>query len=407
MNPSRKRGDRDAEFHDLINSPQIDMNTLRRMCTSGIVDGSGIRSICWRLLLNCLPPNKSDWEEALSRQRKEYQQFLTEIIFDPGMKRSQQQIPDKNSTSSECFDDHPLNPNPSSVWNTYFKENEVLLQIDKDVRRLCLDISFFQNATKYPCRELVSEDSRIENLRKRVERTVLNSETVTRHRLGINTLTTKRKQSSWEYHTLADGEEAHWEVVERILFVYAKLNPGTSYVQGMNEIIGPVYYTLASDPNQEWSEHAEADTFFCFTNFMADIRDNFIKSLDHTKSGITASMNRVVYLLREIDPPLWLKLEEQKIRPQYYLFRWITLLLSQEFPLPDVIYIWDILLAHNRRSDYLHCVCVSMITLLRERILSSDFGQNVKMLQNYPLDIDIRTIVMRAYEYYNDIGRKH
>ena len=27
-------------------------------------------------------------------------------------------------------------------------------------------------------------------------------------------------------------------VVERMLFIYAKLNPGQSYVQGMNEIIG-------------------------------------------------------------------------------------------------------------------------------------------------------------------------
>lgn len=30
--------------------------------------------------------------------------------------------------------DHPLNSNPGSKWQTYFKDNEVLLQIDKDVR---------------------------------------------------------------------------------------------------------------------------------------------------------------------------------------------------------------------------------------------------------------------------------
>ena len=40
--------------------------------------------------------------------------------------------------------------------------------------------------------------------------------------------------------------------MQRILFLYAKLNPGQSYVQGMNEIIGPIYYVLASDPNNEW-----------------------------------------------------------------------------------------------------------------------------------------------------------
>lgn len=50
---------------------------------------------------------------------------------------------------------------------------------------------------------------------------------------------------------MEEGKEAHWEVVERILFIYAKLNPGQGYVQGMNEIIGPIYYTLASDTNLE------------------------------------------------------------------------------------------------------------------------------------------------------------
>lgn len=48
---------------------------------------------------------------------------------------------------------------------------------------------------------------------------------------------------------MAEGKEAHWEVVERILFLYAKLNPGQGYVQGMNEIIGPIYHAFASDPD--------------------------------------------------------------------------------------------------------------------------------------------------------------
>lgn len=50
---------------------------------------------------------------------------------------------------------------------------------------------------------------------------------------------------------MEEGSEAHWEVVQRILFLYAKLNPGLGYVQGMNEIIGPIYYVFASDTNIE------------------------------------------------------------------------------------------------------------------------------------------------------------
>lgn len=40
-----------------------------------------------------------------------------------------------------------------------------------------------------------------------------------------------RRKTSEEYSLLPDGQEAHWEVVERILFIYAKLNPGQGYVQ--------------------------------------------------------------------------------------------------------------------------------------------------------------------------------
>ena len=34
-----------------------------------------------------------------------------------------------------------------------------------------------------------------------------------------------------EFVVLSEGEEAHWEVCVRILFVYGKLNPGQGYVQ--------------------------------------------------------------------------------------------------------------------------------------------------------------------------------
>lgn len=51
---------------------------------------------------------------------------------------------------------------------------------------------------------------------------------------------------------MTEGGEAHWEVLERILFLYAKLNPGQGYVQGMNEIVGPIYHTFACDPDHTW-----------------------------------------------------------------------------------------------------------------------------------------------------------
>ena len=52
-------------------------------------------------------------------------------------------------------------------------------------RRLCPDLFFFQRATEFPCEELVRAGSNVETLRKRVEHSVLKSETVARNRQGI------------------------------------------------------------------------------------------------------------------------------------------------------------------------------------------------------------------------------
>ena len=34
----------------------------------------------------------------------------------------------------------------------------------------------------------------------------------------------------------------HADVMSRILFLYARLNPGVMYVQGMNEVLATLYY---------------------------------------------------------------------------------------------------------------------------------------------------------------------
>merc|ERR1719300_1488768 len=99
-----------------------------------------------------------------------------------------------------------------------------------------------------------------------------------------------------------------------MLFLYAKLNPGQGYVQGMNEIIGPIYYVMASDPRQDWKEHAEADCFFCFTNLMSDIRDFFIKTLDDSSTGIQALMIKLNNRVEEVDQAVADQLQQQGIK---------------------------------------------------------------------------------------------
>lgn len=41
------------------------------------------------------------------------------------------------------------------------------------------------------------------------------------------------------------------DALRQILIVFAKLNPGIRYVQGMNEVLAPLFYVFRNDPDKE------------------------------------------------------------------------------------------------------------------------------------------------------------
>lgn len=94
-------------------------------------------------------------------------------------------------------------------------------------------------------------------------------------------------------------------------------------------------------------------------------------------------------------PPAALPLPSQ-VDPQFYSFRWITLLLAQEFPLPDTLRIWDMILSDpHGRTDCLLRICTALILHVRERLMQGDFTVIMKTLQRYP-PVDINVILQRA-----------
>jgi hypothetical protein len=184
-------------------------------------------------------------------------------------------------------------------------------------------------------------------------------------------------------HTFFEGSIRR-QAMERILFIYAKLNPGVGYVQGMNEVLGIIFYVLASDPSEEWGAGAEPDAFFCFTNIMGELRDVYIHSLDNSDAGLSGKISRLNELLRQHDPELWQHLNRNKLDPSYYSLRWITTLLAREFTLPDTIRLWDAVFSEISRVDFLCHFCLTMILAQRDTLLKGDFCHCLHLLQHYP-----------------------
>ena len=66
-----------------------------------------------------------------------------------------------------------------------------------------------------------------------------------------------------------------------------------------------------------------------------------------------------MFRIHEVDLMVGKQLDNQGIKMQYFAFRWLSLMLSQEFSLPDVLTLWDALLTDDSR--YYNIINISFI----------------------------------------------
>lgn len=120
-----------------------------------------------QLLLGYLPLDRSQWEKTLQRKRAEYEQFCEDLVVDPkrfsapgGQRVAPGSQPNPlllNGTEHSLegslqrvtitHDDHPLSQGTNSRWQEYFKDSELLEQIDRDVMRTHPDMHFFSGSS--------------------------------------------------------------------------------------------------------------------------------------------------------------------------------------------------------------------------------------------------------------------
>ncbi|KAL6223890.1 hypothetical protein ACLB2K_002747 [Fragaria x ananassa] len=352
----------DLEYE--VNQPEVNLEKLQRIASLGLPDGGGLRATTWKLLLGYLPPSHDLWEKELTENRQKYAKLKEELLLSPSELAMK-----KGGAMSYCDppadsaidgplkrreispEDHPLSLGKASVWHQYFQHTEIAEQIDRDLPRTHPDLKFFSGESSF-----------------------------------------SRK---------------HREALRNILLLFAKLNPAIRYVQGMNEVLAPLYYVFSTDPNEQNAvsdlpaANAEADSFSCFVRLLSDSVDHFCEQLDNSAVGILATLSHLSDLLKANDEELWRHLEcTTQVKPQYYAFRWITLLLTQEFNFQCIMRIWDSLLGNpfgvqTTPQDMLLKICCAMLLCMKSRLMSGDFVANLKLLQHYP-EINIEHLLQVA-----------
>ena len=175
----------------------------------------------------------------------------------------------------------------------------------------------------------------------------------------------------------------------RILFLYAKKYPEVRYVQGMNEILAPIYYCFSNDQNPYFYLHLEEDSFICFEKIMNEIQDIFIRNKDNTDSGIHTRIKELNRLLKLVDKQIYDHFLEHNVEIQYFAFRWYTLFLTQEFEMPDILRLWDSIFGSDEKFEFLNMLCLAIIKCKKTDIIQSDFAGIMLAMQSLDkLDIE-------------------
>ncbi|ORC90785.1 putative GTPase activating protein of Rab-like GTPase [Trypanosoma theileri] len=196
------------------------------------------------------------------------------------------------------------------------------------------------------------------------------------------------------------------ESLRRIIHTLAGVNRGLGYVQGMNELVGHLLYAFSGGRREAVCDSVESEVFFCFQTMLTYLGDDFCRSLDFDQdTGVMCTIHHFERLFQFIDPILWEHLESHQVKSEFYAFRWITLLFTQEFNVPDVFRVWDFLFSFGEelRSIVLY-VAVAMLHYQRHELLQMNIlSEFLPLLQLYP-PCDVNEFLKIAMKWIERFG---
>uniref|UniRef100_A0A7N9AWW6 TBC1 domain family, member 5 n=1 Tax=Mastacembelus armatus TaxID=205130 RepID=A0A7N9AWW6_9TELE len=349
------------EWDDLF----LNSNYLARIRQAGIngrLRSSRFRSVCWKLYLEVLPEDKREWINKTKELRAQYEKIKEKHITNPRKAAGQQDLVVNN----------PLSQDEGSLWNKFFQDKELKGMIKQDVLRTFPEIRYFQD------------------------------------------------------------EEVRTKLTD-ILFCYARENEQLLYKQGMHELLAPIVFVLHCDHQtfQHASEtaspceemkcllnpvHLEHDAYAMFSQLMETAEPWFSSFEREVRKGkeemltsipfarpqdagpsvaIVTKVNRIQdQLVKKHDVELHMHLNRLEIAPQIYGIRWVRLLFGREFPLQDLLVVWDALFADSVTLDLVDYIFVAMLLYIRDnnpRPVNYQFQQNLDYYKTRGADLMNKT----------------
>jgi hypothetical protein len=163
------------------------------------------------------------------------------------------------------------------------------------------------------------------------------------------------------------GTNVHLEQMKDMLLTYNEYNTTLGYVQGMSDLLAPIYAVMQDD----------AAAFWAFVGFMDRTERNFLRD----QSGMRAQLVALDHLVQLMDPKLYLHLQSADSTNFFFFFRMLLVWFKREFKWEDVLRLWEVLWTNYYSSQY-H-LFIALAILEKHRVVIIDRECRFLCLKRY------------------------
>ena len=173
------------------------------------------------------------------------------------------------------------------------------------------------------------------------------------------------------------GTNVHLEQMKDLLLTYNEHNRDLGYVQGMSDLLAPIYAV----------EQDDAVAFWGFVHFMERMERNFLRD----QSGMRLQLLTLDHLCQLLDPKLYEHLQRLDSTNFFFFFRMLLVWFKREFDWLDILRLWESLWTDYYSANFHLFIAMAILEKHRNVILEhlKGFDEVLKYVNELSGTIDL------------------
>lgn len=196
----------------------------------------------------------------------------------------------------------------------------------------------------------------------------------------------------------------HIRRLERILYIFAKMNSTFSYLQGFNELVSVIFYVLLSSHEyfgNDWTE-IEAFSFYIMQALFCETRIGDLFTMDDDLELLNDKMEDFMMILKIHAPRASEIITKLNINPLFFGCKWLNLLFAQDYSMPSLLLIWDALFSHFKDIvQFGYYIATASISMVSDRLKPNNYTETLNVLQKLYIN-DIHQLLKLANKFWNE-----